>query len=592
MEPGQQLGAPGSSGRERLTVLLVLGLLLAASPASVYAQRASSGASSNYDSNKQSDASARAKTLYDAGRWQELVDSFSESANNSPQLELYRGLAFAQLKQWENAGAAFLSGLARDPRQPRLLEELAGVEYKTKQIARAKRHLRRTLALQPQDDYAADFLASIYFQEGNLEAALKYWNRTGKPKLSDLSVQGAEHVDAGLLDRALPFSLGSEWTWDQYLTALARLDALNVFSGLRFGLNEQSDGSFYLDVDSTQRDIWSNSKLEWLGSFARGVPYQTVFPEFYNLDHAGMNSLSYWRWDDQKRRVHSELSGPLSKNPEWQYRVFFDARDENWNLGTTLFPAAPPALAFLNLETWVAGAELHEIPSGRWNWSEGIEYSDRRFRNVLGFPAGASEFLTPGSAVALNFRVERALLRFPERRFSLDSTATAETGTFFERPLGRYGRVAGDLRSTWFPLAKGDDYEMESHLRAGRTFGDVPFDELLTLGFDRDNDLLMRGHPGLDEGQKGSSPLGRNYVLFNWDVAKNVYSWSALSFALGPFVDTGKISDPSGYFGAPNWLVDTGVQATIRVFGDFEFVLGWGKDLRTGHNSFFSGVTP
>jgi hypothetical protein len=80
-------------------------------------------------------------------------------------------------------------------------------------------------------------------------------------------------------------------------------------------------------------------------------------------------------------------------------------------------------------------------------------------------------------------------------------------------------------------------------------------------------------------------------VLANWDVAKNVYSGSLLKLALGPFVDTGKISDPSGYFGAPRWLWDTGVQAKIRVFGNFEFVLGYGKDLRTGRNSFYSTVS-
>jgi hypothetical protein len=133
---------------------------------------------------------------------------------------------------------------------------------------------------------------------------------------------------------------------------------------------------------------------------------------------------------------------------------------------------------------------------------------------------------------------------------------------------------------------------MEGRLRAGRTFGGVPFDKLFVLGFDRDNDLWMRGHPGLDRGQKGSAPLGRNYVLINWDMAKNVYSWSIMTFAVGPFVDTGTITDPTGDFGAPKWLWDTGVQARIRVFGTFEFVLGWGKDLRTGRNSFFSGVSP
>ena len=581
MESGKQLDASRRSGRERLIFLLIFCALLAVSPFHAHAQ----------DAAPPGDPVARVKALYDAGRWDELLQSFPEAPGNSPQLDLYRGLAFAQLARWPDAEQAFAAGLARDPRQPRLLEELAGVEYKQRQFSRAKRHLRRALALQPSDDYASDFLASIYFQEGNLEAALKYWNRAGKPQLSDLSLHGAAHLDPILLDRAFNFSLGSEWRWDQFLTARARLEALDAFSNARFGLTEQSDGSFQLAVDATERDPWDSSKWQWLASLFRGLPYQIVSPEFYNLNHSALNWLSYYRWDDQKRRLHSEVSAPLWKNPAWQYRFYFDARNENWNVAATLLPAAPPAPAWLNLETVVAGAELRAIPSGRWSWSETLEYSDRRIRNALGLPAGAAAFLTDGSAVAGRFRLDRSLIRFPERRFTLDSSASAEIGTFFARPLGRYARLAGDLRSTWFPRAQGDDYEMQGRLRAGRTFGEVPFDELFMLGFDRDNDLWMRGHLGLRDGQKGSAPLGRNYVLANWDVAKNVYSGSLLKLALGPFVDTGKISDPSGYFGAPKWLWDTGVQGKIRVFGSFEFVLGYGKDLRTGRNSFYSTVS-
>ena len=43
--------------------------------------------------------------------------------------------------------------------------------------------LRRALRLAPRDDYTNNFLATIYFLEGNLDAALKYWNRSGKPLL-------------------------------------------------------------------------------------------------------------------------------------------------------------------------------------------------------------------------------------------------------------------------------------------------------------------------------------------------------------------------------------------------------------------------
>jgi hypothetical protein len=533
---------------------------------------------------------ASVKALYDAGQWQAVLQAVPESADNPPQLQLYRGLTLAQLQRWGDARRAFEAGLARNPRDARFLEELAGVEYKQRQFPRAKWHLRRALAVDPSGDYAGNFLASIYFLEGNLEAALAYWNRAANPRLSDLSFRGATKLNPLLLDRAFDFSQGSEWRRDQFLATKARLAGLNVCSYSGFNLEEQSDGAFQLAFDCTERNSWGASKWPWLASLFRGLPYQEVDPEFYNLNHAALNWLSFGRWDDQKRLIDSEITAPLWNDPKWQCRIYFNGRNENWNLTGTFQPATS-APTGLNLEKASAGAELRSIASGRWSWSTGLEYSYRHLRNVQGIPTQAAAFLTGGSAIAYRTRVERSLVRLPERRLTLDSSATGEFGTFFARPLGRYSRIGGDLRSTWFPRARGDDYEMEGRLRAGRTFGAVPFDELFMLGFDRDNDLWMRGHPGLRDGQKGGAPLGRIYMLANWDVAKNIYSGPFVSLALGPFVDTGKVSDPSGYFGSPDWLVDTGLQAKIRLFGSFEFVLGYGKDLRSGRNSFYSGVS-
>src|SRR6266702_2392956 len=95
--------------------------------------------------------------------------------------------------------------------RPRLMIELAGIAYREKQFSEAKRNLRRALTLNPNDDYANNFLASIYFQEGNLEAALKYWNRAGKPKLEDLTFQPALKLRPLVLDRAFSYARGAEW---------------------------------------------------------------------------------------------------------------------------------------------------------------------------------------------------------------------------------------------------------------------------------------------------------------------------------------------------------------------------------------------
>jgi len=536
------------------------------------------------------DRISHVKELYDAGRWADIVQAGTESTDEAADLEFYRGLALAQLQRWAEARKTFEAGLVRNPRDTRFLAELAGIAYREKQFSRAKRELRRGLAIDPSNDYANNFLASIYFLEGNLEAALKYWNRAGRPKLTDLVFDPMPRLKPLLLDRAFAFSRGSEWRRDQFLATQERLKALDLFPNMRFVLEAQPDGSFGLGFHAAERDGWGNRKWQGVFSLLRGLPYLSVYPEFYNFDRAGLNWLSFVRWDDEKRRVFTEIAAPLEENPAMRYRIYLEGQNENWDLTSTLAPSIP-SLARLNMEKAAAGAEIQFITSGRSLWNASVEYSHREFRNLFGITEKAAPFFTDGSAIALRSGVKRVLVQFPERRFTLDSRADGEFGTFFKNPLGRYGRLRGSLTANWFPEARGADYEMQAGLRGGRTLGKVSFDELFVLGFDRDNDLWLRGHPGLRDGEKGNAPLGRNYILVNWEMDKIVYRGAFLTLKMGPLLDSGNIYDPSGYFGSPKWLLDTGVQAKIRVLGSVEFVFGYGKDLRSGKNSFFTTVS-
>jgi len=530
------------------------------------------------------------KKLYEAGNWEGVARAVAESPDESPDLLLYRGLALAHLQRWDEAKATFAAGRVKAPGDPRFPIELAGIAYREKRFPEAKRDLRRALAMNPKDEYANNFLASIYFQEANLEAALKYWNRAGKPKLEDLTFEPALKLRPLMTDRAFAFARAGEWQREQYLTTQARLQALDLYPGMFFELRAHDDGSFDLGFHAAERNGWGSTKWGGVVSLLRDLPYQAVDPEFYNLGRAGVNWVSTYRWDDEKRRVFTEVAAPVFENPAVRFRLYFDGRNENWNITNTFIPGSP-SLARLNLERAAAGAEMRFIESGRWEWTAGVEYSYREFRNVLGISAAAAPFSTNGSAIALRSSVQRWLIRFPERRFTLNSTASGEFGTFFRDPLGRYGRLQGTLAARWLPRSRGDDYETQVSLRGGRTIGDVPFDELFTLGFDRDTPLWLRGHPGLQGGQKGDAPLGRNYVLVNAETDKIVYRNGIFTLRAGPFLDTGKTYDPSGFFGSPKWLWDTGVQTKIRVLGGVQVVLGYGKDLRSGRNSFFTIVT-
>jgi hypothetical protein len=534
---------------------------------------------------------AHIKKLYDSGQWNAVVQAVPVSPDEPADLELYRGLALAQLQRWDDAKTAFEAGLVHHRRDAPLMVELAGVFYHQKNLSQAKHFLRRALSIDPTDAYSNNFLASIYFLEGNLEAALKYWNRVGKPRLTDLAYSPEPSLNLLILDRAFDFSRGSVWTRSQFLSTEARLKALDLFPLMQFDLQPQPNGSFDLVFRAPQRAPWTRNYLASAFSLLRGLPFETVYPAFCNVNGAGLNSVSLFRWDDQKRRISTELAAPFLDNPALRYRIYFDARDENWNIADTLVPTAP-ANARFNLERVAAGAELRFIESGRWQWSMGGEYTDRLYRTLIGIPSQSTPFFTGGSSLALFSTVQRSLVRFPERRFTLNGAAIGHLGTFFRNPLGRYAQLQSSLFADWFPQAQGDDYHLQARFRAGGTLGQIPLDDLFVLGFDRDTDLWMRGYPGLYHGQKGNSPLGRDYFLTNWDFDKIAYDNPFFTASVGPFLDSGDAYDPSPYFGSHQWMWDSGLETKIRVLGRSEIILGWGITLRSARSSFFATVSP
>lgn len=530
------------------------------------------------------------KQLYDAGKWADVIRLVPQSPDQPADLELYRGLALAQLQRFPEAKAAFRAGLVSHPRDPRFLTELAGIAYREKNFSQAKIDLRRALAIHAQDNYANNFLASIYFLEGNLQAALKYWNRVGKPVLSDLTFDPKPNLDPLILDRAFRFSPGAVWREDQFLMTQEELNALDLFPQTIYDLQAQQDGSFHLAVHPSQQPNWHDMKVASGISALRSLPYQAVDPEFYNLNHKGLNWLSFVRWDAQKRMITSEVETPLHEGPKEHLRIYFDGRNENWNIANTLLPAVP-APASLNVQHAILGAEVQSLVNWRLQWSLGAEYSYRTFRTLAGIPRTADPFFTRSSGIALRSSLQNTLFQFPERRFTLNGGASGEIGEFFTNPLGRYGRIGGSLAADWLPQARGEDYETQTRLRAGQTFGQIPFDDLYMLGFDRDNPLWMRGHNGLRNGQKGNAPLGTSFILSNTDFEKVVYHDGLFLVKVGPFLDTGNIYSSASYFGSPKWLTDTGLQTTVKALGSFEVLLGYGKDLRSGANTFYSTVS-
>jgi tetratricopeptide (TPR) repeat protein len=528
---------------------------------------------------------AEAQKAFDSGQWGEAAMLSQGPQSQSPDLDFLRGLALARQHQWNESRQAFAAGHLKNPSDPRFLVELAGIDYKQNDFSSARRNLRAALRLGSRDSYTLDFLGTIYFLQGNLEAALKYWNAIDKPRLRNVAVQPPPHLEEKLLDSAVAFNAPQVLTGDALLATRARLENLGTFSPGRVELTPAGE-NFDATLHLAERNGWGDSRLEGALALLSGVPYDTVYPEIYNLKHRAINFTSLLRWDPQKRRAFGEFSTPLFDNPARRFQIYFDARNENWNLSSTFFGG--PVLGDLNLRRIAGGVELHSIVNGRWSWSTGTEVASRSFRNLQGINTAAEKaFFTDANSFTYWLRADRSLLRVPEHRFTLDSSAEGRIGRTFAQNLGASGTARGSLDAHWLPRASGDDYEMRARLRAGATLGRVPFDDLFQLGVERDNDLWLRGQAGTIGGRKGAAPLGRNYVLANWEIDKNVYSNGLFTVKLGPFLDTGSIADSSGLFGSQQWQWDTGAQCKVRVLGNITVVLIYGRDLRGGRNVFY-----
>jgi len=531
-----------------------------------------------------------AQLALDEEHWEEAAKLAAGPAGQPAEFDLIEGLALARLERWSEARSAFEAGRRKSPQDARFPAELAGVAYKLKDLALAKRELREAICLNPRDAYNREFLGTIFFLEGNLEAALKYWNSIDRPRLSSVALEPSPQLDRDILERSIAFNAPQVLSTGTLLATESRLETLGIFTRPRIELSPSPSDTYAARVHAIERNGFGDSWLSALLSTFGGAAYSTVYPEYFNVAHEAINFTSLARWDAQKRRFAATVAAPLARDPSKHLELFVDTRNENWTLSQTFTGSTTP-LSDLNVRSIIGGAKLEFVPSGRWSWDAGAEIGTHSFRNIApALAPDASRFFMDTNSLAVWLGAERSLVRFPQHRFTIDATAEARAGRNFAAGLGGFGTLRASLFVKWFPRASGDDYEMRTSLRAGGLAGHATLDELFQLGVERDNDLWLRGHTGTSSGRKGAAPLGRRHFLVSWEMDKNIYNAGLLKIKLGPLLDAGAVADASGLFGSRQWLVDTGAQCKIEILGGVTVVVSYGHDLRGGHNVVFPAV--
>lgn len=524
---------------------------------------------------------ARIDRLFQQHRWQEIVQ-IAPPLGESSDVDLDYGIALAKLGKWSRANNVLRDGLRLHSNDQRFLVELAGVAFKQGDYPRAQGWLEQAVRASPHDSYNLDFLATVFYLEGNLEAAVKYWNRIGRPKLASVNSEPAPQLRPALLDRALGISPATTLELPDLLKAKEQIRQLDLFSEYRFDLRAESAGDFNLVFNNWERNGCAPVWWECLVLIFGQSPARTITFNYFNIGQRAINFRSAFRWDAEKRRVTAQIEAPVGNMPKWHWGISTDIRNENWGIIES-FTGPTRLLGALNLKREAVTFQFSNVMSGRWQWFAATEVSDRRYHNVLPGSVLNRTLLNEGAQLKQSFDIRSRLLSWPERRFVVNSGASFSAARLWAS--GDFAKLQGSLTLHWLPQHSGKKYELQDTSRAGRTFGSPPFDELLTLGVLGDTDLLMKAHIATRDGKKGSAPLGRNYFLSNFEATRNFSIVSVTNIKVGPFVDTGKIYDPITTLGSQKWLWDVGLEAKVDLFG-FGVTFSYGHDLRAGHNAF------
>ncbi|HYK89049.1 MAG TPA: hypothetical protein VE398_09775 [Acidobacteriota bacterium] len=369
-------------------------------------------------------------------------------------------MALSRLGRLDEARRAFEEGRKKAAYDKRFPLELAGIAFKQGNAAESIRQLRHALKADPRDSYGNDFLATLYFLQGNLEASLKYWNRIGRPMIESVDTGTVPKLDPVLLDRALAFSPASRLDLKDLVLSRERLEWMDVFSTFRFELRPRRNGDFDLSFHALERDGGVLIKL--LTSF-KEIPYQTIRFDSFDIGGSASNFESFYRWDAQKRRAFAEYSGPLKGDPGWRLRLWLDGRNENWDVPHSGAGVSPILFKLRKLEL---GGGVSSIINDKWEWNADASISDRRF---IGHPEGSvsSSLYADGPSVKYEAGLQWKVLYLPEKRLRAQSNVALEVAKVLSAGAKPYMKVDWGIRWEWLPLSRGDDYRFSGRLNAG-----------------------------------------------------------------------------------------------------------------------------
>src|SRR5437016_9503103 len=238
-----------------------------------------------------------ARDAIDKGEYVRAVNILSDAlkSNPTPDTYLYLGIAYSGMKEYQKAEDLLREGSQRYPQDPRFYNELADFYLTNNDRDAAKSELRRALVVDPANNYASDLLATIDMSEGEVQSALRSWNKSGRPVINDILHNYYLTFGSWVVRDAVAFHPAGVLSYSEWKTTESRLVETDNFANVGLEIEPTRVPDQYNAVVRTTTKF--NSLGNFLFNALKGAPIETSYVDFANIGNSGVNFTGSYRWD-------------------------------------------------------------------------------------------------------------------------------------------------------------------------------------------------------------------------------------------------------------------------------------------------------
>ena len=515
------------------------------------------------------------------------VNILSAALADRPAADAYLllGIAYGNMKEFQKAEDVLKEGSERYPGDARFLNALADLYLANNDADAAKAALRQALGVDPDNSYASDLLATIDMSEGEVQSALRGWNKTGQPAVDGILHNYYLSFGSWVVRRAVAFHPSGVLRYTEWKTTESRLFETENFSNVGLEIEPAPiPGRYNAVVRTTAR---TNTFGDSVFNLVKGLPIQTSYLDVWNVGNSGINLNANYRWESDRRRMEGQLHIPVPFPGLLHLELGDTWRSEQWNLSPAIRSEALPRARF-HYKANILRLRVKQIPHYRFDIGGGLEYRNRAAAGNL------PELLTDGRNTG-KFNLETNLRLFDNRyqnRLHLEGFAARRSILGDTSFSGGVAEI--DNR---FTLSRDNRAFLDWTIKGGTSRGRLPVEDYFVLGLDSNPRNPLRGHAASDHGTYGRGPMGTDFVLLNMDVERRIATLPFFDTFNIPFVtvkwevflDAAKTFDRNRIFKQGKLWIDAGAGLKFETPNQ-TFNLVYGRSVRDGGAVFMAYV--